>query len=198
MNYYVSKNRFSFDPDIRLTPTISKGGLIFWFRYRVVDKGRFSLRLGVHPAFSLIRKTVTDNGEEREITEALRFLAGEIVPTYKITPNWSVGAVYLHGSGLQAHGPQNTDVLFLNTSISNIRLVKDFRLAVVPMVFFLSTDGYTGSYFSGTAAISHTRLPFAIQSTINQTFRSDIPGNQIFMWNVTLNYSFSREFVRVR
>ncbi|MFN5375913.1 MAG: hypothetical protein ACK492_06125, partial [Chitinophagaceae bacterium] len=32
----VSKNKFSFDPDIRLTLDGRKGGMVFWFRYKVV------------------------------------------------------------------------------------------------------------------------------------------------------------------
>ena len=82
MNFTWRKNRFSFDPDIRLVPDASKGGLLFWFRYRLVEKKKFSLRIGVHPAFSLIRRTVSDAGVSTEITEMLRFAAGEIVPNY--------------------------------------------------------------------------------------------------------------------
>ncbi|MEI7583592.1 hypothetical protein [Runella sp.] len=104
-------------PDIRLVPDASKGGLIFWFRYRLIEQKKFSLRIGSHPAFTLIRRNLTENGKTTEITELLRFLAFEVVPNYKITPNWSIGAVYLHGSGLQKNGPQNTDVFFLNNSI---------------------------------------------------------------------------------
>lgn len=197
MNYFVRKKRFSFDPDIRLVPDASKGGMLFWFRYNLVEKKKFTLRTGVHPAFSFVRRTVIDNGTETEITELLRFMAGEIVPNFQITPNWSAGAVFLHGSGLQNHGPQRTDVLFLNTSLSNIRLGNKLRLTLVPVVYFLNTDGYTGSYFSATGIVSHLKLPWSLQSTINQTFVSDIPGNLDFMWNVTLNYNFSRGFARV-
>ena len=190
MNFTWRKNRFSFNPDIRLVPDLSRGGLIFWFKYRLVERKKFSLRIGVHPAFSLIRRTISDAGVGTEITEMLRFAAGEIVPNYQITPNWSVGAVFLHGSGLQKHGPQNTNVLFLNTSITNIKVGGDFRLQLIPTVFFLNLDGREGSYFSGTTIISKKNLPFTLQSTINQTFSSNIVGNKDFMWNVMLAYNF--------
>jgi hypothetical protein len=197
MLFSIRKNRFSFDPDIRLVPDMSKGGLLFWFRYRFIETPKFSLRAGFHPAFSLIRKTVTDNGTSREITEMLRFVAYEIVPTYRIMPNWSVGAMYLHGRGLQKYGPQSTHVLFLNTSISNINLGGGFRFQVIPMVFFLRVDNSTGSYFSGTGILSKKDFPFTLQSTVNQTFTSDIAGNQDFMWNVLLAYNFSKRFRRI-
>jgi hypothetical protein len=197
MNFFVRKKKFSFDPDIRLVPDASKGGMIFWLRYYAIEKKKFSLRVGVHPAFTFIRRNVNDNGTNTEITEMLRFAAGEIVPNYQITPNWSIGAVFLHGSGLQKHGPQKTNVLFLNTSLANIKLGKQLRFQLIPMVYFLNTDGFTGNYFSTTAILSHKKLPFTLQSTINQTFTSDIPDNQDFMWNVMLSYNFSKVFKKI-
>lgn len=198
MNYFVRKNKFSFDPDIRLVPDASKGGLIFWFRYYAIEKKKFSLRVGVHPAFTLIRNTINDNGTNTEITEMLRFAAGEIVPNYQITPNWSIGAVFLHGSGLQKHGPQNTNVLFLNSSISNIKVGGDFKLQLIPMIYFLNTDSFTGKYFSTTGILSHKKSPFSLQGTINQTLNADIPDNKDFMWNVMLTYSFKKTLKRVK
>ena len=194
MNFSWRKNRLSFEPDIRLVPDASKGGMLFWVRYRIIEKKKFSLRVGVHPAFTLIRRVVIDNGISTEITEMLRFAAGEIVPTYQITPNLSIGAVFLHGSGLQNHGPQNTNVLFLNTNISNINIGGSFRLQFIPMVYFLNTDGYKGNYFSVTGILSKKDFPFTLQSTINQTFTSTIPNNQDFMWNVLVAYNFSKDF----
>ena len=136
MNFYLRKNKFSFDPDIRIVPDASKGGFLFWIRYYAVEKKKFTLRVGVHPAFSFVKKVVSDNGANTEITEMLRFAAGEIVPNYQITPNWSIGAMFLHGSGLQKHGPQNTNVLFLNTNISNIKLSEQLKFQFIPMVYF--------------------------------------------------------------
>ncbi len=192
------RDKFSVEPDIRLVPDGTKGGFLFWLRYRLVEQKKFSLRAGVHPAFSFVRKTVTDKGTSREITEMLRFAAVEIVPNYKITPNWSVGAMYLEGHGIQSHGPQTTRVLFLNTSISNIKLGGDYRFTFIPNVYFLNTDGYTGDYFTATSILSNTKLPFSLQGTINQTLNSNIPGNQDFMWNVGITYAFSKEFKRVK
>ncbi|MCE2757227.1 MAG: hypothetical protein LW706_14495, partial [Chitinophagaceae bacterium] len=36
-NFYVRKNRFSFDPDIRATLDGRKGSMVFWFRYRFIQ-----------------------------------------------------------------------------------------------------------------------------------------------------------------
>jgi hypothetical protein len=189
--------RLSFEPDIRLVPNASKGGMLWWLRYRVVDNKKFNFRVGTHPAFTLIRKPVTENTDTTETTEMLRFIAFELVPGYQLSKNIGVSAMYLQGNALQHRGPQLTRVLFLNETIENIELGRDFRFAINPSVYFLYTDGYRGDYLTVTGILSHKKLPFSLQSTINQTFKSDVPGNEDFMWNVTLNYSFNKNYKKM-
>ena len=196
-NLSFRKKRFSFEPDIRLVPDAKNGGLIWWLRYQLVDKKKFGLRVGTHPAFTLIRRTDTENGTTKEITEMLRFLAFEVVPSYQISNKFGLSAMYLQGNGLQKHGPQLTRVLFLNTSITNIGLGKNLSFNLFPSIYFLYTDGYRGDYLTVTGALSHKKLPFSLQSTINQTFTSNVPGNKDFMWNVTLNYNFKKIYRKI-
>jgi hypothetical protein len=127
----------------------------------------------------------------------LRFIAFEAVPSYQITKKLGISAMYLQGNGLQKHGPQLTQVLFLNTSITNIGLSKNLTFNLFPSIYFLYTDGNHGDYLTVTASLAHKKLPFTLQSTINQTFNSDIPDNKDFMWNVTLNYNFRKIFRRI-
>jgi hypothetical protein len=196
-NFAFRKNKISFEPDIRLVPNAEKGGLIWWVRYKLVDKKKFGFRVGAHPAFTLIRRTDTENGETKEITEMLRFLAFEAVPSYQFNNKIGVSAMYLQGNGLQNHGPQLTRVLFLNSNVTNIGLSKEFYFNLFPSVYFLYTDGYRGNYLAATAVLGHKKSPFSLQSTINQTFKSNIPGNKDFMWNVTLNYGFKKVNKRI-
>ncbi len=196
-NLSFRKKKLSFEPDIRLVPNAEKGGLIWWLRYRLVDNKKFGFRIGAHPAFTLIRRTDTENGNTKEITEMLRFLAFEAVPSYQFNKNFGVSAMYLQGKGLQNHGPQLTRVLFLNTNITNIGLSENLYFNLFPSIYFLYTDGYRGDYLTATGILAHKKLPFSLQATINQTFKSDIPGNKDFMWNVTLNYNFNKIFKRI-
>jgi hypothetical protein len=198
MNFSWRKNRFSIDPDIRLVSNMTKGGMLFWFRYRLVEKQKFKLRVGIHPAFSLVRKEITNNGSTTEITEMLRFIAEEMSATYQITPHWNAGLYYLQGNGLQKHGPQTTHVIFLNNNFTNIKLWGDFRFHFFHSFYYLNVDGKLGKYFTATGNISKMGLPFSLQGTINQTFTSNISGNKNFMWNVLLNYSFSKSYKRLK
>lgn len=198
MNFSWRKNKFSFDPDFRLVPDASKGGLLFWFRYRLIEQKKFQLRIGMHPAFTLVKRQLMENGTRTEITEMLRFTAGELVSTYQIKPKWGVSAMFLHGSGLQQHGPQNTDVLFLSTNFRDIPLGKDIRFQFIPMIFFLRTDGFTGNYLSATSILTHKKSPFSIQSILNQTITSNIPNNKKFMWNIMFAYNFRKIYQIIR
>lgn len=193
----LRKNKFSFEPDFRLVPNVSKGGMLFWLRYHAIERKKFSLRLSLHPAFSFIRRTVMEDGKEIEITEMLRFLTSEIVPVYKITPDWNISASYLQGNGLQNHGPQTSHVLFLNTSVSNMNIGGNFRFQIIPSVYYLFLDDAVGKYVTATGIVSHKKSPFTLSSTFNKTLKSDIAGNKDFLWNITLGYNFSKRYVRI-
>lgn len=196
LNLAWKKKKLSFEPDIRLVPNLSKGSLIWWLRYQAIQKPKWGLRTGAHPAFSLIRREDVTSGTSKEITEMLRFLAFEVVPHYKISPHLEVSAMYLEGHGLQKHGPQTSRVVFLNTAMTSIPLNRSgLHFGLFPTFFYLNVDGNQGTYLSGTARISHKNSPFGFQGTINQTLKSDIPNNQNFMWNVTLTYHFNKKYI---
>ena len=115
-NLSFKKKKFSFEPDIRLVPDAKNGGMLWWLRYQLVDNKKFGFRIGTHPAFTLIKRTDIEDGTSKEITEMLRFIAFEAVPSYQFNKNFGVSAMYLQGNGLQNHGPQLTRVLFLNSN----------------------------------------------------------------------------------
>lgn len=199
MNFAWRKDKLSFEPDIRLVPNLSKGSLIWWFRYQAIQKLKWGLRTGAHPAFSLIRREEVISGKSKEITEMLRFLAFEVVPHVQISSHVELSAMYLEGHGLQQHGPQTSRVLFLNSSFSRIPLNRSgLHLSLYPTFFYLRVDGNRGTYFSGTARISDLKFPISFQGTINQTLKSDIPNNQNFMWNLTLTYHFNKRYAPLR
>jgi hypothetical protein len=192
------KNKFSIDPDIRITPDLKRGGILLWFRYHAVEKNKFSLRIGAHPALNLQTRTIIDNGVSSTITQMRRFVAWEAVPNYKIKKNWTVGIYYLQGNGLQKDGPRTTHFVTLNTNISNIKLGGNFRFMFISAIYYLNLDGYEGRYVTATGSLSNTKLPFNIQSSINQTLSSNLPGNKIFLWNVSLNYVFRKHLMKVQ
>jgi hypothetical protein len=194
MNFSFRKKRLSFEPDIRLVPKLNKGGFLFWLRYRLIEKKKFTFRMGAHPAFSLIRRTIISNNADQEITEMLRFAAWEAVPSYQFTPHFGMSALFLQGHGLQNHGPQMTNALFLNMAFSDLNVGSKVLVSFFPSIYYLHLDHKSGKYVSAMLKIGHKKSPFSIQSNINQTITSSIPGNKEFIWNVGLNYGFNMAF----
>ena len=192
----VKRNRFSFDPDIRLTLDGKRGGMVFWFRYQAVKGKRFNLQTGAHPAYNLQLRTVTDGASTYNITQARRFIATEIFPSYRLTDKVSVGVYYLKGFGLQKDGPKNSHFLTLNANLSRVPIFKDHLLQFTPQVFYLRLDKEDGFYYTHTIGISSPKHPILVQSTINKEIKTNITGSRDFAWNLTVFYSFNRKYGR--
>jgi hypothetical protein len=198
INLAFRRKKFSFEPDIRLVFNASKGGMLYWLRYKLIEQPKFNMRVGVHPAFSYVKRNVAENGTNTQITEMLRFGAFEVVPNYALKPNWSIGAYFLKGHGFQKPGPQNTNVIFLNTNITNLKLGPSFRFHFFPSYYFLDIDKTSGKYLTATTSLSHVKSPLRLSYTFNKTFSSNIPNNRAFMWNIMLSYYFSQNFVKAK
>ena len=186
----VGKNRLSFEPDIRFSLDVKRGGVALWWRYKFLTSGRFRLNAGAHPAFNFIVNT--DSVKERLKAPMLTqwFLGGEVVPYYMLSKNVSVGMYYLYGHGLQQNGPGNVHFVTVNSNFSNIRLSGQLFLQWIPQFFYLNIDKKDGIYFTSTATLLKRKFPLSLQSTINKTIKTNIPGDKNFVWNVTLFYSF--------
>lgn len=93
------KKDFSIEPDIRVAPDLTKGSMLLWFRYALVKKSNFSLRVGVHPAMNWFPKKITENAIESELYQLRRFFAWELAPNVKINE---------HNSSLQMDSLKST------------------------------------------------------------------------------------------
>jgi hypothetical protein len=192
------KDKFSIDPEIRLSNDLKKGSILLWFRYYAIKKNKFTLRVGAHPALNFQLREITTNGTTSTISQMRRFLAWELSPTYHIKKNWSAGIYYLQGNGLQKDGPRTTHFVTLNTNISNINVGGNFRFMLSSAVYYLYLDGYDGRYITATGTLSNTKWPFSLQSSINKTFTANLPGNKDFLWNVSLNYVFRKHLMQLK
>ena len=196
----VKKNRFSFDPDIRATFDGKKGSMVFWFRYKLVQGKKFNLQTGAHPAYNLaLRDIVTSSTSSTisTITQARRFIATEIFPSYRLSDKVSLGIYYLRGFGLQKDGPINSNFITLNTNVSGIRLFKNHFLQFTPQFYYLKLDQNDGFYYTHTIGISSNKHPFLLQSTINKEIKTNIPGSQNLAWNLSIFYAFNKRYGRM-
>ena len=195
-NFYVRKNRFSFDPDIRATLDGRKGSMIFWFRYRFIQGKKFNLSAGIHPAYNLALRTITEAGKISDITQARRFIAYEIAPSFVISKHLSVGPYLLRGMGLQKDGPVSTYFIAFNTNITNIPIGNQLKFSWTPQFYYLNLDKQEGVYMANIFRLVHDKSPFSLQSVMNKEIKTNIKGSQNFAWNIILNYSFGHQYIR--
>jgi len=187
----VGKKRLSFEPDVRFSLDVKRGGMALWWRYKFLMNGKFRLNAGAHPAMNfIVTPDSAREGSKSVILTQQFFLAGELVPCYMLSKNVSVGMYYLYGHSLQQNGPRNVHFVTVNSNFSNIKIAGQLFLQWIPQFYYLNIDKKDGVYFTSTATLLKRNFPLSLQSTINKTIKTNIPGDKTFVWNVTLFYSF--------
>lgn len=190
----MGNKRLSFEPQFRFTLEGRPWSLVFIYRYKAIVKPRFQLTFGGHlPGLNFITRTVTVNGIDDELSVARRFLAAEIIPTYKISEKVSVGIYYLRGHGFQDHGPQISNFLALQGNFTKIKLAGKAYFSFSPQLFYLTVDADDGYYVNATTTLGVLNFPITISSIVNKAIESDIPAND-FDWNISLIYTLDKQF----
>ena len=191
------KGRFSIEPDLRLALEGKPWSMLFWFRYQAIEKKRFSLRTGIHPALNFRTIEILRNGASENILEARRYLAGELVPNYQIKDNWSVGMFYLHGRGFD-EGTKQVNFLVLNTSVSNISISNDLYLNFTPQAYYLTQDDLKGFCTAGFLTLGKKDFPLSVTAIVNKAIDTEIVPEDDFIWTVLLNYSFPSKGKKIK
>jgi hypothetical protein len=193
----VGKNKFSFEPDLRFSLAGKPWSFLFWGRYQLVNKEKFKMNTGAHLGLNFRTSVLPINGDSGETTVTRRYLAGELFPRYLITKNIGIGIYYLYSHGLDAGTIRNTNFLTLNVSFSNIKLSKQVFMRIFPQFYYLKLDKEDGFYFTSAFTLAKKNFPLFLSATINKTINSNITGNKDFIWNVSLNYSFFKQYVKL-
>ncbi|TDQ31196.1 hypothetical protein [Zeaxanthinibacter enoshimensis] len=184
-----TKGRLSFEPDMRFALEGKPWSFLFWFRYKAIEKDRFSFRIGAHPALNFRTVSVLRDGQSEDILESRRYLALELVPNYKISEQVSFGVYYLRGQGFDA-GIKTTNFLVLNTTLTYISITDDLYLNISPQVYYLTTDALKGFYTVAFLTLGKRDFPFSLSAILNKAIDTEIAPEESFTWNVSLNYSF--------
>jgi len=183
------KGKFSFEPDMRFALEGKPWTFIFWFRHQMVQKEKFTLRIGAHPAINFRTITIMRNGQSEDILEARRYLAAEVVPTYKIGKNIEVGIYYLHGRGFD-DGVKQTNFFVLTSTFKNLYITDQYYFNITPQAYFLGTDDLQGYYVAGFLAFKKKDFPLSLSAILNKALDTEIVPEDDFTWNISLVYSF--------
>jgi hypothetical protein len=191
----VATRRMSFEPLFRFSLEGKPWSLIFIYRYKIVDRSRFQLQLGGHiPALIFFTQSVVRNGVTEDVIVSQRYLAGELLPNYDVSRNFSVGAHVLRGHGFDSWGTRNTFFVGARATLTNVNLSKRVFLKFTPMVYYLKADDDVGYYLTNTLVLAIRRFPLSVSNIINKAIDTEVPGKD-FDWTVSLVYTFDRTYV---
>lgn len=195
-NLSLGKAKLSFDPEFRFSLEGKPWTFLFWWRYRLLNTGKFRLSLGAHPALNFKTITAPVNGDSSEIIITRRFLAGELVPNYLISKKISIGMYYLYSQGFDINVPKHTHFITLNSNISHINLPYNFYMKFTPQVYYLKQDKLDGFYVTAALTLNHKKVPVAFQTIMNNAIKTNITSGNNFVWNASLIYSFNKNYVK--
>jgi hypothetical protein len=63
-----------------------------------------------------------------------------------------------------------------------------------PQLYYLRMDAEDGFYVTGSLSLARRDFPLSMQAIVNQPISTSIPGGDTFVWNLSLIYSFNREY----
>jgi hypothetical protein len=191
----IGNKRLSFEPQFRYALEGRPWSFVFIYRFKAIIKPKFQLTFGGHlPGLNYITRTVNVNGIEEQLSVTRRFLALEIMPTYKISNHVSVGIYYLRGHGFQQHGPQDSNFISLQGSFTKIKLAGKAYFSFNPQAFYLRVDNDDGYYVNATTTVGIKGFPFTVSSIVNKAIQSTIPAKD-FDWNISLIYTLEKQFM---
>lgn len=182
-----TKGRYSFEPEMRFALEGKPWSFLFWSRYKLVQNEKFSLRIGAHPALNFRTITIMRNGQEEDILESRRYLAGELAPSFKISDHFSLGMYYLYGRGFD-NGAKNNHFLVTSISFSKLRLTEQFNLTFSPQAYYLKQDDIDGFYAVAFLTLAKEGFPLYVTSILNKAIDTRIQPEKDFIWNVSLVY----------
>lgn len=191
----MGNKRWSFEPQFRYALEGRPWSFVFIYRYKAIVKRKFQLTFGGHlPGLNYVTNSVLINGIEENLSVARRFLAAEVIPTYKVSDHLSVGLYYIRGHGFQKHGPQNSNFLSLHGNVTKIKLSGKAYFNFNPQIFYLKLDAVDGFYANATTTLGIQDFPITISGIVNKAIKSDIAA-QDFDWSINLIYTLDKKFV---
>lgn len=192
----MGKKRLSFEPKFRFGLDGKPWSFQFWWRYQLIQKEKFNLNVGARPNFTFKTKTATINGVTDDVIVSQRNLGGEVAPSYYITKKISISPYYLYLYGVDRNMTKHTNFFALRTNFSNMSVSDQFSISITPQIYYLKIDSADGFYFASTLSLQKQNFPFSVSTMFNQKIKSDIAGGQDFLWNVSLIYSFNKQFIK--
>jgi hypothetical protein len=189
VNVSIGKKGVYFEPELRWGLNGKPWSYIYWLRYKYQKSDKFGFRTGVHPSYVFKETSVVINGKEVKRYVSQRYVAGEIAPTFTLSPKFSLGLHYLYSKGLDNYAIQNGHFISVQPHFPQINAGKGYYFGFHPQVFHLILDDKKGTYVSESLSFNKKDLPVSLTSAFTYKIKSTIAGDNV-VWNVGLNFHF--------
>jgi hypothetical protein len=191
----IGKRKIFFEPQLRFALDGNPWSFIFWWRYKAIRTRKASLTIGAHPALNFRSLRFTENGVEKKGMTVRRYVAGELTPEWKVSKKMTAGLYFLYSKGIDKDAVQQTHFITVNATFSSVRLIEKITARISPQVFYLYQDHHHGYYCNAAVTLSRPGFPVSLQTILNKSIRSNIPGSKQFVWNISLITSFAKNYV---
>ena len=191
----MGKRKLYFEPQLRFSLKGRPWSFLFWGRYKLLSTEKFQMHVGSHLGLNFRTDSFAVDGTLTAGAVVRRYLAGELAPNYFVSKNISIGAYYMYSRGFDNGTTKNTHFVTINSNISNIKLGNQFYARITPQLFYLALDARDGLFVTSTFNLARKNFPLSVQSIVNKSIETDIPGGEKFLWNVSLIYSFNQTYV---
>jgi hypothetical protein len=193
----VVGRRLTFEPQFRYSLEGKPWAIVFWWRYKIITKNKFTLNASANTSLSFKSGNDITNEASREIIRTTRYLAAALSPNYQFNKYIGLGTYLFYTKGIEKYITQNTYMVSLRPSISNIPVTKNIAARVGPEIYYLKMDDRDGVYLNATFLINKKNFPLSITGLINKPLKSNIPAEYDLLWNVCLVYTFNKEFMQM-
>ena len=187
--------KLTFEPFFRFGMDGKPWAFVFWWRYKFINHSKFRMSIGAHPSYVFRTIPMNTNGTTVNINRADRYAAMDLTPSIVVSKNITVGVYYLYSHGLDKTSVQNTHFITLNANFSHIKIAGKLYAKFVPQVYYLNMAGRDGFYATHSLTLEYEKFPVSLQTIMNKAFRTEIAGNS-FVWNMSVIYSFHKNYVR--
>ncbi len=190
----VSKNKLSFQSQIRYSLEGRPWAIAFVSRYKVINTPKASVTAGVYfPGIAFFESKVVQNGIEKILLQSQQSVAPELNASFPVSKHFMLGATYLYNRSMGGVPPLNGHYGGIWASLFDLKISKTLRLAIDSQLFYLNLDGADGTYTSFNFTLSKTNFPITLSSMMFKTIKSNIGGKDA-NWNLSLNYRFGSKY----
>ena len=185
-NIILTKNRFSYNPQLSYGLNFKPWIIDNWFRYKMIVKPRFELRVGLDISMFFSEYETPD----ADVWQGQRWLAFELAGFYKFTKTSSLGLMVWYDKGLE-EGTISGFFFNLVAEKTDIRISKQIDMAINIQTFYIDyTDNNDGFFISPKISFSLKKPAFFAFGQFIQPLASTIDPYPDFQWNIGIGYSF--------